>query len=194
MGKKDLILFISIFCVLALISGSTFAYWGWQSDTNKTVVFNTMISTDIEKYIIYDAGEARFVGNFQPSSSHCGGKSNTLSFSRTSDLPSDTFTATIKMDINSIQSAISNSQYVKWAVTSGASSSCGSSTLASGNFYGKSNGNVITLLADQEITTSKKTFTVWLWIDSAGGSSNNSLSGATIDVNIWTQIDMTSTD
>lgn len=190
MCKKDIILFISIFCVLALISGSTFAYWGWQSDTNKSVVFNT--SHGIEDYVTYDAGEARFVGNFQPSSSHCGGKSNTLSFSKSSEVASETLMATIKMDINSIQSNISASQYVKWTITSGTSASCGTA-LASGTFYGKSNGNVVTLLADQEITTSTKTFTVWLWIDSAG-TNLSSLSGETLDVNIWTQIDMTSTD
>ena len=190
MCKKDIILFISIFCVLALISGSTFAYWGWQSDTNKSVVFNT--SHGIEEYIVYDAGEARFVGNFQPSSTHCGGKSNTLSFSKTSEVAAETLMATIKMDINSIQSNISASQHVKWSITSGDSSSCGTA-LASGTFYGKSNGNVVTLLADQEITTSTKTFTVWLWIDSAG-TNLSSLSGETIDVNIWTQVDMTSTD
>lgn len=190
MCKKDIILFVSIFCVLALISGSTFAYWGWSSDTNKSVVFNT--SHGIEEYIVYDAGEAHFVGNFQPSSTYCGGKSNTLSFSKTSEVAVETLMATIKMDVNSIQSNISSSNYVKWAITSGDSSSCGTA-LASGTFYGKSSGDVITLLENQEITTSTKTFTIWLWIDSSG-TNLSSLSGETIDVNIWTQIDMTSTD
>ena len=190
MCKKDIILFVSIFCVLALISGSTFAYWGWQSDTNKSVVFN--VSSGIEEYITYDAGESRFVGNFQPSSNHCGGKSSTLSFSKSNEVAAETLLATIKMDINSIQTNIRNSQYVKWSVTSGDSTSCGTA-LATGTFYGKNSGDVITLLADQEITTATKMYTVWLWIDSAG-TNLGSLSGETIDVNIWSQIDMTSTD
>lgn len=189
MCKKDLILFVSIFCVLALISGSTFAYWGWQSDVNKSVVFNT--SHGIEDYITYNEGEAHFVGDFNPSSNHCGGKSNTISFSKSSEVASETLMATINMTVNSIENNIKNSQYVKWAITSGGSSPCGTA-LASGTFYNKNNGNIITLRTE-EITTSTKTFTIWLWVDSSG-TNLNSLSGETIDVNIWTQIDMTSSD
>ena len=49
MKKKDIILFASIFCILSLILGSTYAYWSWQSGTNKSVIFNT--SKSIAEYI-----------------------------------------------------------------------------------------------------------------------------------------------
>ena len=191
MVKKDFILFISIFCVLALISGSTFAYWQWQADTNKSVVFNT--SHGIEDYITYNAGTSHFVGDFEPVSSFCNGMSNTISFSKSSVVANETLTATIKMDVNSTTTNIKNSNYVKWAITSGNSSNCGTA-LHTGTFKNVSSGATVTLETDVEITTSTKTFTIWLWVDSSGGTSLNSLSGETIDVNIWTQIDMTSTD
>ena len=235
MGKKDLILFFSIFCVLALISGSTFAYWGWQSDENKGVVFNT--SHGVDKYFVYDEGASRFVGDFQASSSHCGGKSNTIAFAKTSEVDSEILTATIKLTVNSIQTNIKNSNYVKWAVTAGDSSSCGE-TLSTGTFKGKSNDSEITLLSTvngssinvmtysqsngTKLTKSQidslldpksssyatnlnnfrtwakangNMFTVWIWIDSSASTSHlKSLSGETLDVNMWTQIDMTSVD
>ena len=39
--KRDIILFVSIFCILSLIAGGTYAYWSWDSGTNNSVVFNT---------------------------------------------------------------------------------------------------------------------------------------------------------
>lgn len=193
--KKDAILFISIFCVLALISGGTYAYWMWQSDTNKSVIFNT--SKSIEEYIIYDEGESHFVGDFQPSTNYCGGMSNTLSFSintananeeELAQLNKGILVNTIYMDVNSIQSNISASDSVHWVLVAGDSNVC-SGYVATGTFKGVKSGDTITLLTDEVITTSTKTFTVWIWIDSAG-SNLSSLSGETIDVNVWSQVDM----
>ena len=79
MNKKDIILFISIFCVLGLIVGGTYAYWQWESSETTPVVFNTVM--DIDDYIYYDGGESHFVGNFQPSDDYCGGKENADFFS-----------------------------------------------------------------------------------------------------------------
>lgn len=199
MSKKDIILFVSIFCVLALIVGGTYAYWQWESSNtqNPSVVFNTI--KDIDEYIYYDGGLSKFVGNFDASNNHCGGKGNTIEFYVKSSAPpqmkeTGILTATIKMDINKIASAISSSNYVKWAVTTGNESSCTTTTLASGTFKGKSSGNTITLLSNLIISESSSKYTVWVWVDSAGGSQLNSLSGETIDVNLWTQIDMSSVD
>ena len=193
MKKKDIILFASIFCVLSLIVGSTYAYWGLRSSTNKSVVFNT--SHGIEDYITYDEGDSHFVGDFQPSTNYCGGMSNTISFSKSTDVANETLMATIKMDVNYIGSDTKSSNDVYWVITSGDSSSCTgnlSSALHYGTFNGVSTGSVITL-EEAEITTSTQTFTIWVWINSAG-TNLSSLSGETIDLNIWTQIDMTSED
>lgn len=195
MGKKDIILFVSIFCILALIVGGTYAYWQWESadSQNPTVVFNTI--KDIDDYIFYNAGDSHFVGNFQPSSNHCGGKGNTIRFGINSTAPDEMketgiLTATIKMDINKISSVISSSSYVGWAVTSGNEKACSTTPLASGSFNGKSVGTM-TLYSDIVMSQSDSIYTVWVWVNSAAG---NTLSGETIDVNIWTQIDMTSVD
>lgn len=197
--KKDVILFVSIFLVLLLISGGTYAYWTWRSDTSKSVVFNT--SKGIEEYILYDAGDSYFVGDFQPSSSFCDGMSNTLSFSLNTEgasagelaqLNKGILVDTIKMDVNFVGSNTSSSNAVYWVLTSGDSSTCTgnlNSAIDYGTFNGVNSGDVITLLDKEEITTSEKIYTVWIWIDSSG-SNLSSLSGETIDVNVWSQIDM----
>lgn len=193
MGKKDIILFVTIFCVLALIVAGTYAYWQWESDSNQnpSVVFNTV--EDIDDFIYYDGGNSYFVGNFQASNSHCGGKGNALTFYVKNNAPEQLkrtgyLTATIMMDINSIASAISDSNYVKWAVTEG--NSCGS-PLEQGTFNGKSANSTITLLSGIAMSETVSKYTVWVWVDSAGGSASlNNLAGQTIDVNVWTQIEM----
>lgn len=209
--KKDIILFGTIFLVLSMIAGSTYAAWQWINEEEKTVVFNTI--KGIDEYIYYDAGESHFVGNFQPSTSHCNGESSTASFYIKSNAPDEVkekdasgkgiLYTTLNMDINAIDSAIASSNAVKWAVTQGDASDCGTA-LASGNFNGKTAGSTISLLGNLEILdqstcvsgssiSSNCKYTVWLWVDS-NGSNLSSLSGKTIDVNVWSQIDMTSVD
>jgi len=209
--KKDIILFVSIFLVLSMIAGGTYAYWQWVNAEDTQVVFNTV--KGIDEYIYYDAGESHFIGNFQPSTSHCGGESSTASFYIKSDAPANVtekddsghgvLYTTLNMNVNSIDSAIASSDAVKWAVTQGDASDCGTA-LASGNFNGKTAGSTISLLGNLEILdqatcvsgssiSSNCKYTVWLWVDS-NGSNLSSLSGKTIDVNIWSQIDMTSVD
>lgn len=198
MCKKDIILFVSIFCVLALISGSTFAYWGWESNVNKSVVFNT--SHGIEDYINYDEGDSHFVGNFQPTANYCNNTIyNTISFNKKSADVEIPLIANIYMDVNHIADSIKNSDNVYWALIAGDSSSCTgvlSDALAYGKFKNISSGTTITLLENIWIGTNTTvynqleyatSYTIYIWIDSSG--SNSSLSGSTIDVNIWTQID-----
>lgn len=200
MNKKDIILFISIFCTLALIAGGTYAYWGWQSNTNKSVVFNT--SKGIEDYFVYDAGTSHFVGNFEKSTNYCGGMSNTISFRKKSEVANETLSASIKMDVNYIGNNIKQSNAVKWVLVEGNSSVC-SGYIDTGTFNGIEKNTTIDLLdvdnsgkveADEviEVETTDKVYTIWIWIDSS--LATDALSGETIDVNIWTYVDMTSED
>ena len=183
--KRDIILFISIFCMLSLIAGGTYAYWSWDSGTNNSVVFNT--SKGVAEYIVYDAGTSNFVGDFKTSSNYCGGMSNTLSFYKKTEAINVGLTATIKMKVNHIGSNISLDDSVHWVLVSGNKNVC-SGSINSGTFVGKKSGDEIVLLQNEAVTTTNKTYTVWIWVD---GDANGNISGETIDVNVWTQIDMT---
>lgn len=201
MKKNDIVLFITIFSVLLLIAGGTYAYWIWNSNSTnayKNVVFNT--SKDIEKLVVYDEGDSIFIGNFQPTNVHCGSNSyNVISFyidttglntKEIQDLNKVDIVATINMDINAISEYMSESNDIYWVVTNGNASACtGELVSASGSFNGKQAGDVVTLLENVEITTTLQQYTIWIWIDE-NGSNLDLLSGEKLDVNIWTQIDM----
>ena len=135
-----------MFTIIFTLLGGTFAYWNWQSDVSKNVVFRT--AKGMENYIVYDEGTSHFVGNFQPSSDHCGGISSTIAFLKTAEASDINLVATINMDVNSIGENIRNSDYVKWAITSGNSDSCSSTVLNSGTFKNVEDNTKITLQTD----------------------------------------------
>ena len=195
MNKKKYILtlVIVLLFVVLLVAGGTYAYWSWNSTVNKDVVFNT--SKSISEYVVYDEGDSHFIGNFQPKNSFCQSASNTLSFYKTSEAENIRLSATLNMDVNFVGSNIAASDSVYWVLTSGDNTITCSSGLNTaqvinyGTFNEVTNGQTITLKSDIDITTTEQKFTVWIWIDSAGGNLS-SLSGETVDTNIWTQIDM----
>lgn len=186
-----------LFIVMLLVSGGTYAFWEWESGTNTEVVFYS--SKSIEEYIVYDAGESRFVGDFQPKNSFCESANLTHTFYKTAEASKIELIATINMQINWIgpNTAASNSVY--WVLTASDNTiTCEegldtSSIIASGNFNGKTSGDIITLKENISMSTSAQHYTVWIWIDS-NGTDLSTLSGETLDTNIWTKIDMLDAD
>lgn len=204
--KKDIILFVTIFLILALLGGGTYALWSWNSTSNKIVGFNT--SSSIESFIMYDAGSSHFVGNFQPSLDYCyyydnkdeiyknNNYHNTIKIGKISSALDMVLVSSIKLQINSIGTKIKDSNAVKWVVVEGEhvtfneSSSrptCSSSVVAQGTFNGADNNSVLTLTSNQFVPLSLKSYTVYIWVDPSAATS--SLAGETIDVNLWTQVD-----
>lgn len=189
--KKDIILFTTIFLILTMMVGGTYAYWQWVSAGETTVVFNT-VSGDLSKYVNYDAGESKFIGNFQPSGNYCGGMSNTITFSKTIEAQTQRLVATINMDVNSLGEVIKSSDSVYWVVTSGGTSLCTGNlndAVSYGTFNGVLDASTLELASDIEITTSSKQYTIWIWVKNTGTDIND-LAGNTLDLNIWTYIDM----
>ena len=185
MNRKQLIYSIlALFLLGLIVTGGTFAYLSWRSDNNKSVIFNT--AKNLEKYIVYDEGDSKFIGDFKVSSTYTKGMHSTISLYKTSEAASVNLLATINMDVNSIGNYMKQSRAVKWTVTSGTSSNVGS-VLAQGNFIGVNNGDTLTLVPNIEVTTTKTYYTVWLWIDSNLNPSDN-LTGETLDTTVWTEI------
>ena len=186
MNKKNaIIMAIAVLFLGLLVTGGTYAYWSWNSNTTKKVVFNT--SKDLQEYIIYDEGESAFVGEFQVSNTYTQGIHSTIAVSKTAEAANVDLVATIMMDINSIGPNMKTSPALKWVVTSGDSTNVGS-VLAKGNFVGTNDGDVLTLYPGIEVTQEVKKYTVWIWID-ASENPSELLSGETLDTVVWTQID-----
>lgn len=190
--KQRIILIVGIIFAVLLVAGGSYAFWMWSSNVNKNVAFNT---ANLEKYIVYDEGDAKFIGNFQPTSTFCESAHNTVSFYKKSELEDVNVSASIKMQVNSIGENIGLSSDVHWIVTTGDSNiTCddglsSNSVLASGIFNGVANGQILELYSDIEVTLDEQFYTVWIWIDS-NGSNLSELSGETIDTNIWTDFEL----
>ena len=98
--KKSIILIITVFLLGILTTAGSFAYWSWQSDTNKNIVFNT--AKELQEYIEYDEGESTFVGNFQIGNTYLDGIHSTIAINKTQEAANVRLLATINMDINAI--------------------------------------------------------------------------------------------
>ena len=186
MSRKKRIILISIIIVLvlSLVVAGTYALWTWNSNVNKNVVFNT--SKGMQYYIYYDAGESKFVGDFQASDSYTGGIHTTITMGKSSEIANIGLYATINMTIKAIGSNLANSSALKWVITKGNSTNPGT-VLNSGSFIGHSLGDNIVLAPSIEITTTNTEYTVWIWLDSSMNPGEE-ISGETIDASVWTQI------
>ena len=186
MSRKKRIILISIIIVLvlSLVVAGTYALWTWNSNVNKNVVFNT--SKGMQYYIYYDAGESKFVGDFQASDSYTGGIHTTITMGKSSEIANIGLYATINMTIKAIGSNLANSNALKWVITKGNSTNPGT-VLNSGSFIGHSLGDNIVLASSIEITTTNTEYTIWIWLDSSMNPGEE-ISGETIDASVWTQI------
>ena len=186
MNRKKRIILISIIILLvvSLVVAGTYALWTWNSNVNKNVVFNT--SKGMKSYIYYDAGESKFVGDFQVSDAYTGGVHTTITMGKSSEIANVGLYATINMTIKAIGSNLANSSALKWVITKGNSTSSGT-VLNSGNFIGHSVGDNIVLAPSIEITTTNTEYTIWIWLDSSMNPGEE-ISGETIDASVWTQI------
>ena len=186
MSRKKRIILISIIIVLvlSLVVAGTYALWTWNSNVNKNVVFNT--SKGMQYYIYYDAGESKFVGDFQASDSYTGGIHTTITMGKSSEIANIGLYATINMTIKAIGSNLANSSALKWVITKGNSTNPGT-VLNSGSFIGHSLGDNIVLAPSIEITTTNTEYTIWIWLDSSMNPGDE-ISGETIDASVWTQI------
>ena len=182
--KKNIYLAVSVLFIGLLIMVGTFSYWTWTSNENKNIVFNT--AKDLADYIIYDSGESKFVGDFKTSNSYTDGVHTTVSVYKKEEASKAILYATIYMKVNSIGNNLSNTKGLKWVITEGDSTNPGN-ILAEGNFIGAKAKDEFIILPSIEVTTSKKEYTVWIWLDSKYATAD--MSGETLDTIVWTQVD-----
>ena len=143
MDKKRSILLATLVLFIGMLTTiGSYAYWSWQSNTTKSIIFNT--SDDLSEYINYDEGESRFVGDFQVSNTYTDGIHSTIAISKKAEAANVDILATIYMDVNAIGSNMAKSSALKWVVTSGNATNPGS-VLAKGNFIGASAGDQLSV-------------------------------------------------
>ena len=185
--KQNILMVMTILFIGLIIIGSTYAFWTWNSNTTKNVIINT--SDDLKNYVVYDEGNSTFSGSFEASNTYNHGMHSTISLYKTQEVANIDLTAIIHMNINQIGTNMASSTALKWVVTSGTSNNPGSE-IASGNFVGVNSGDVLTLVPNITVTMTETFYTVWIWLDGNLNPSSN-LTGETLDVNVWTEINQT---
>ena len=179
--KKTVLMIIAIFLMGLIIIGSSYAFWVWNSNTNKNVNFST---ADLKNYVIYDDGESTFDDSLEVDSPIYA----TIAINKNSNA-TDLF-ASVYLSIDSIGTNMRNSPALKWKVTSGGDTTFNNTAVASGDFIGTADGDTILLMLNLPVTlltnNNPTKYTVWIWIDSSEDYSN--LSGEKLDAKIWTEI------
>ena len=167
--NKKIIIIVSITILILSIVGGTLAYWSWVSNTNeKTNVTFTLASgyscsadgggniNSGEKVLIPTLVSDEYANNYIK---------RTVTVSPTIDTTGKTVYMDLWLDIKTLGAGLSNTDYFRYAFTTGASSP-DDGVIASGNFRGLAVNNRIKLLLDKEYTsTTTETYYLWIWLD-----------------------------
>ena len=202
--NKYLIPILLIGTVIILIIGSTLAYWNWQSTnaekTNVTFTVGSNFSCGAD-----GGGNITNTNYFVPTD--CTNSTyaiqRTITTSITNNSADDIY-MDMWLNINSIGSGLSNSDYFKYALTT-SSSSCTAGVISSGNFKGLTTNDKVTLLSS---ATTGSTYYLYIWLDAAetsqstmnqsislslGGECTNNAATMTLYNKIASEADLTKT-
>ena len=167
--NKKIIIIVSIIILILSIVGGTLAYWSWVTNTNqRTNVTFTLASgyscsadgggniNSVEKVLIPTLVSDEYANNYIK---------RTVTVSPTIDTTGKTIYMDLWLDIKTLGTGLSNTNYFRYAFTTGASSP-DDGVIASGNFRGLVKNNRIKLLLDKEYTsTTTETYYLWIWLD-----------------------------
>ena len=167
--NKKIIIIVSITILILSIVGGTLAYWSWVTNTNqRTNVTFTLASgyscsadgggniNSGEKVLIPTLVNEDYADNYIK---------RTVTVSPTIDTTGKTIYMDLWLDIKTLGTGLSNTDYFRYAFTTGASSP-DDGVIVSGNFRGLVKNNRIKLLLDKEYTsTTTETYYLWIWLD-----------------------------
>ena len=151
MNKYKLYMIFSII-TLVLSIGFSFAYYGWVSSNKARVNFNVCTPK-----VTFVGGTTINGSNLIPVLNKENGiiKEVEVKVDRTCD--SDV-TMNLYMSLETFDMGLSDSSFVYEIYN-------GTTLLKRGNFAGRSQGDVITLLTDEKVSTDKKVYTIYVYLD-----------------------------
>ena len=203
--NKKIIITLSILTVIFTILGGTFAYFKWQtSEEQKT---NIVFTLESDFSCAADGGgnitssDVTLVPtevNEQNSNNYI---KRTVTVTPTINVADKTIYMDLWLDINSIGTGLSNSDYFMYSFTT-TDTSPYDDVVVSGNFKGKQAGDKIELFTENEYSSSNPvTFYLWIWLDAAEESSSTmnqsfslSLNGSCTDIKSYSDITLNGSD
>ena len=174
--NKKIILVLVILTVIFTIIGGSLAYFSWiSSEAQKTNIVFTVERTfscaaDGGGSITNDS--AIIVPTLVNSSTSANYIKREVKVTPTINESGKTIYMDLWLDINKLDSGLSNSVNFKYAFTTSSTSNT-TEVIASGNFNGKKAGNKIRLLDSETFSASDtSTYYLWIWLDANETSSD----------------------
>lgn len=201
MNKKKLLIIMIILGIAFIILGSTFAYLSWRSsEEQKTNVVFTItgdFSCAADGGGNITSNDLILVPTEVTTSTSSNYVKREVKVKPTITKTGKTIYMDLWLDINGIDSGLTNSDNFMYAFTT-SSTSPTDGVVASGNFKDKTVGDKIELLSSKNYsTTSTDTYYLWIWLDSAETSQTTmdqtfslSLNGSCTDATPSITVDM----
>lgn len=152
---------IGFLAFIALIASFTYAWYTWQSTNNTNVSF-TVGGVDVT----FDAGADITSSKLRPVSTKEVGVANGHAIEKTITASSAmTAYLNLYLTLTTLPTGLKSDSFV-WEIYKD------SALVGSGNFKSATQGNKITIAANQKITSTTSTYKLYIWID--GTKSNPS--------------------
>jgi len=187
--NKKVIISLGILTILFTIFGSTFAYFNWQtSEEQRTEVVFTLTQ---DFWCSVDGGgdvtetDAFIVPTTCTNSKHAIKREVTVT--PTIHRNNLSINMDLWIDVDSIDSGLSNSENFKYALTTN-SNSCTEGVISSGTFEGTSAGSQLRILNKNFSISTPQKYYLYVWLDAAETSTSTmdqsfslSMSGVCVD-------------
>ena len=190
-NKKILTILITLTIIFTAI-GSSLAYLSWvSSEEQKTQITFTAtagFSCSVDGGGNITTGDINLVPTLVNENTTSNYIKRTISVKPTITISDKNIYMDLWLDINSLDTGLSNSLNFKYALTT-SSDNPTTGVVSSGNFNGKITGDKINLLTSKEYSaTTTETYYLWIWLDAEETSSETmnqsfslSLNGSCMD-------------
>ena len=174
--NKRIIIIVSITILLLSIVGGTLAYWSWRTTdaqkTNITFTITSDFSCSADGGGDITSGSINLVPTVVSSTTTGNYIKREIKVTPTINTTGKIVYMDLWLDIKTLGTGLSNTDYFKYSFTTG-SSSPEDGVVYSGNFRGLVKNNRVRLLLDKEYTSSvTDTYYLWIWLDAEETDSN----------------------
>ena len=167
--NKRIITILMILTIVFTIMGGTLAYWSWRTTdaqkTNITFTITSDFSCSADGGGDITSGSINLVPTVVSSTTTANYIKREIKVTPTINTTGKTVYMDLWLDIKTLGSGLSGTDYFKYSFTTG-SSSPDDGVVYSGNFRGLVKNNRVRLLLDKEYTSSMTdTYYLWIWLD-----------------------------
>ena len=167
--------------------GGTLAYWSWRTTdeekTNVTFTLESDFSCSVGGGGNINPGEKVLIPTLVSDEYADNYIKRTVTVSPTINTECKTIYMDLWLDIKTLGTGLSNTDYFRYSFTTG-SSSPDDGVVYSGNFRGLVKNNRVKLLLDKEYTsTTTETYYLWIWVDVAETNSDTMNQSFSLSIN-----------